>query len=69
MTTNLPTPTDTSAEVAALVRGLSDHALCVLADLAYLAMVDEALADMVPDQETMDEICDMADQIPTEAEG
>lgn len=54
--------------VAALVRALSDEALCVLADLAFLAVEDATLHDIATDEETHDEVVAMVACIPTEAD-
>lgn len=42
----LPTPTNRTAQIAALVRALPDAALCTLLDLAQVAYDDAWLADM-----------------------
>jgi hypothetical protein len=55
--------------VADLVRDLSDEALCVLADLAFLAVEAATLHDVAQDQATHDEIAAMVEAIPTEGEG
>lgn len=53
--------------VAELVRGLSDEALAVLADLTQAAVYDEGLGEV--DEAIVVEIAAMVDCIPVEAEG